>query len=62
MQTDVNDVPESTPEGNEDLGKIRKLGTISLNHGVVERSSLNHWPVGPWESLLRLKIRASGIT
>ena len=59
MQRDVRAVPESTPGGSEDLGRMRKLGTTSLNHGVVERSSLNHCPVGPWESLLRLKISAS---
>jgi hypothetical protein len=42
MHTDVNAVAESHPGGRSFLLRTRKSGTTSLNHGVVERSSLNH--------------------
>lgn len=54
MQTDVKTVPESTLGGNSEGERIRNLGTTDANQGVVERSSLNHCPVVPWASLVRL--------
>lgn len=54
MQTDVKAVAESVPGGRDSLGRTRKSGTTSLNHGVVDRSSLNHWPVVPCASFSRL--------
>lgn len=53
MQTDVKRVPESANAGSWDDGMMLKLGTVSLNHGVGERSSLNHCPVGLVVSLAR---------
>ena len=47
MQTDVKAVAESAPSGILGFGRMRKSGTTSLNHGLVESSSLNHWPVVP---------------
>ncbi len=54
MQTDVKAVPESAPAGIEESGRTRKLGTRSLNHGLVESKSLNQSVTGPLASLLRL--------
>lgn len=54
MQTEVKAEPESANEGRSEEGMRRKLGTMDLNQGVGERSSLNHWPVVASASLLRL--------
>ena len=59
MQTEVKAVAESIPAGSPVSGRMRKSGTTSLNHGVVERSSLNHWPVVPWASLSRFRMMVS---
>jgi hypothetical protein len=59
MQTDVKAVAESVPAGSSDFGRTRKSGTTSLNHGLVERSSLNHWPVVPSASFLRFRTTVS---
>jgi hypothetical protein len=59
MQTDVNAVAESAVEGQEAEGMMRKLGTKSLNQGVVEQSSESHWPVAVSASLVRLRTRVS---
>lgn len=59
MQTDVNAVAESAVEGQEAEGMMRKLGTTSLNQGVVEQSSESHWPVAVSASLVRFRTRVS---
>jgi len=59
MQTDVKAVAESAVLGQEAKGTMRKSGTTSLNHGVVEQSSESHWPVAVSASLLRFRTRVS---
>jgi hypothetical protein len=54
MHTDVKVVPESASSGISVEGRTRKFGTTVENQGVVERSSLNHWPPTSSASLRRL--------
>jgi hypothetical protein len=59
MHTEVKLVAWSTPSPSSDLGRRRKLGTVSLNQGVGERSSANQSAVAVPVSLVRVWISHS---